>query len=261
MEGKIPINRPDVMLVGQIEFKRCIYFVTKLPHIQKLVKNEDLELDESFSDLIFLKLKSFLLETIWGKELEQFFPKFFKKVSGSGDSLESVTIPSGQVITKFMPKKNEFDLLDKFQVSLSDGLSFTAVLQEEDIIQMLYCNPAFFGAVGREFCIIFDIFYAKAGTEAIAESFYKVMDTQEKDGGQSQNVLTMRTKVDWCLPPLIQCEKSLSAMADLYINGDKALGLKRHFIPVYKGGNRSNRDLSNVIERLSKKSPRWPFLV
>ncbi len=82
MEGKIPINRPDVMLVGQIEFKRCVSFVAKLPHIQKLVKNEDLELDESFSNLIFFKLKSFLLETIWGKELEQFFPKFFQESVG-----------------------------------------------------------------------------------------------------------------------------------------------------------------------------------
>jgi hypothetical protein len=234
--------------------------VAKLPHVQKLVKNEDLELDESFCDLIFWKLKSFLLEIIWGKELEQFFPKCFKKVFGA--SLESITIPSGKEITKFMPEKNGFDLLDKFQVSLSNGHSFTAVLQEEEIIQMLYCNPAFYGAAGREFCIVFDIFYAKAGTEAIAESFYKVMDTQEKDGGQSQDVLTMRTKVDWCLPPLVRCEKALSAMADLYINGDKSLGLKRHFIPIYKdGGNRSNRDLSKVIERLAKKSPRLPFLV
>jgi hypothetical protein len=86
------------------------------------VKNEDLELDESFCDLIFRKLKSFLLEIIWGKELEQFFPKCFKKVSGA--SLESITIPSGKEITKFMPEMNGFDLLDKLQVSLSNRHSF-----------------------------------------------------------------------------------------------------------------------------------------
>ena len=114
----------------------------------------------------------------------------------------------------------------------------------------------------EEFCIIFDIFYAKAGMEAIVESFYKLMATQEKDGGQSQNVLTKRTKVDWCLPSLIQCKKTLSAMADLYINRDKSLGLKRHFVPIYKdGGNQSNRDLSKATEHLAKTSPRLPFLV
>lgn len=70
------------MVVGQNEFKRCVSLVAKRQHVQELVKNEDLELDESFSDLIFWKLKSFLLEVIWGKELEQFFPKCFKKISG-----------------------------------------------------------------------------------------------------------------------------------------------------------------------------------
>ena len=60
------------------------------------------------------------------------------------------------------------------------------------------------------------------------------MDAQEKDGGQSQEVLTMPTKLDWCLPSIIQCEKALSGMAKLYIEGDKSLGLKKHFIPIYK---------------------------
>ena len=48
MEGKIPVKQSDVMLVHQIKFKRCNSFVGKLPHVQELVKNEDLELDESF---------------------------------------------------------------------------------------------------------------------------------------------------------------------------------------------------------------------
>ena len=74
----------------------------------------------------------------------------------------------------------------KFQVTLSDGSASMYVLQEEQVTQMLYSNPTFYEAVGREFCIIYDIFFAKAGTEAIAESFYCVMEAQEKDGRQSQ---------------------------------------------------------------------------
>jgi hypothetical protein len=57
------------------------------------------------------------------------------------------------------------------------------------------------------------------------------MDVQEKDGGQSQEVLAMRTKLDWCLPSIIQCEKALSGMAKLYIEGDKSLGLKNTSFP------------------------------
>jgi hypothetical protein len=33
-----------------------------------------------------------------------------------------------------------------------------------------------------EFCLIFDILYAKSGTEAVAKSFYRVVDKQEMEG-------------------------------------------------------------------------------
>jgi hypothetical protein len=91
-------------------------------------------------------------------------------------------IPRRQFVTTFSVEKDGFDLLDKFRVTLSNGSSSIYVLQDQ-LIQMLYTNPTFYQAVGREFCIIYDIFYAKAGTEASAESFYRVMDAQEKDGG------------------------------------------------------------------------------
>ena len=258
-DDEIPVRKADVMQVGQEEFKRCVSFVAKLPHVERLVKQDDLQLHESFSDVIFWKIKSFLLEIIWGKAFEHFFPKCFKRISE--EKLVPVVIPSAQVITSFTRYNIEFDLLDKFLVTLSDASSFSVVLQEEDIIEMLYCDPAFFEAVGKEFCIIFDIFYAKSGTEAIAESFYRVMETQEKDGGQSHEVLAMRAKVDWCLPPQLQCEGPLSAMADLYIKGDKSLGLQRHFIPIYKQPARTVRDLSKVIERLSSEPPKLTFLL
>ena len=63
--------------------------------------------------------------------------------------------------------------------------------------------------------------YSKAGTEAIAESIYRVMETQEMDGGQSHDVLSLRTKVDWSLPSVLQSEAALDSMIDLYLKGDK----------------------------------------
>lgn len=182
-DGEIPVRKADVMQVGQEEFKKCVSFVAKLPHVERLNKSDDLQLDKSFSDLIFWKIKSFFLEIIWGKAFKHFFPKCFERISEG--KLAPVVISSAQVITSFTSDKNEFDLLDKFLVTLSDASSFTVVLQEEDIIEMLYCDPAFYEAVGKEFCIIFDIFYAKTGTEAIAESFYRVMETQEKECSRS----------------------------------------------------------------------------
>ena len=254
----MPVKKPVFMQVGLEEFRRCVAFASKLPHVEEMTQKENLELDESFAGVIFWKIKAFIIEIIWGKEFERFFPKLFKRVSG--EKLVTTTFPQGQYVTKFAVQNEGFDLLDKFHVDLSDGSSSVYVLQEEEVIRMMYTNPSFYDAVGREFCIIYDIFYAKAGTEAIAESFYRVMDSQEKDGGQSQEVLTMRTKLDWCLPSIIQCENALSGMAKIYIDGDKSLGLKRHFIPVYKDA-RSARDKSLVMERLCKTPARLPFLV
>ena len=59
--------------------------------------------------------------------------------------------------------------------------------------------------------------YANAGTEAIAESFYRVMETQEMDGGQNHKVLVLRSKVDWSLPTVLQCESALDGIADLWV--------------------------------------------
>lgn len=105
--------------------------------------------------------------------------------------------------------------------------------------------------------------YSKAGTEAIAESFSRVMETQEMDGGQSHDVLSLRAKVDWSLPSVLQCEAALDGIADLYINGDKERGLKRHYLPVYKDQRsmRKSSELSKVLARHAEKKARLPFLL
>ena len=36
----------------------------------------------------------------------------------------------------------------------------------------------------------------------------------------------MRAKVDWCFPPVIQCESALAEMTSMYLNGNKERGLK-----------------------------------
>ncbi|CAB4025826.1 Hypothetical predicted protein [Paramuricea clavata] len=63
----------------------------------------------------------------------------------------------------------------------------------------------------------------QTGTEAVTESFYRVVEKQEMDGGQSLEVLSNHAKVDWCFPPILQCERALTETAKIYINGNKTL--------------------------------------
>ena len=90
----------------------------------------------------------------------------------------------------------------------------------------------FYSKVGQQFCIDFDIFYSKTGTEAVAETFYRVVEKQEIDGGQSFSVVGNQAKIDWCFPPIVRCERALNEMANLFVKGGKSVGLKKHHVPV-----------------------------
>ena len=105
--------------------------------------------------------------------------------------------------------------------------------------------------------------YAKTGTEAVAESFYRVVEKQEMDGGQSQSVLSMRAKVDWCFPQAINCESTLPDVASLYIKGNKDLGLKKHHVPVYqdKRSMSGSENYSKVVSRIVHEQVKLPFLM
>lgn len=163
-------------------------------------------------------------------------------------------------VTEFQPYvTKEFTLADVFQVELSNSEKMNVVFQEDPVIKALYTDPGFYTLVGPEFCLVFDIMYAKSGTESVAESFYRVVENQEMDGGQSIEVLAARSKVDWCLPAMIQCKSTLGEMVKLYINGSKKYGLKKHHVPVYRDSR--SQKISKVVDRIKKSTPRLPFLV
>ena len=55
-------------------------------------------------------------------------------------------------------------------------------------------------------CALVDIALSKGGPEAIAESFYNSMQNQQQSGGQKNETLARRTKLNWRLPSLANCE-------------------------------------------------------
>ena len=53
-----------------------------------------------------------------------------------------------------------------FEVELSNEEKMKVFFDEEAQIEALYTDSFFYSAIGPEFCLVFDIFYAKSGTEA-----------------------------------------------------------------------------------------------
>ena len=74
-----------------------------------------------------------------------------------------------------------------------------------------------------ESCILMGIALAKGGPEAIAESFCASMRCQKQPGGQTNENLVRKTKVNWCLLSLVNCESIISEAASIYHKGDEKI--------------------------------------
>ncbi len=207
---KSPVNRNEYARLGASSFLECIRFVSLLPHIKKVIRDEKVELGSAFSQQV-LEIEKHYYTCDMGQHLENLFPIFFKKVMKLqlGDlKLCDITLAKGVSVTSFRKYNDKsFDLVGKYDVKLSDESSMKVVLQDEEVITAIYRNTQFYQSIGQEFCIVFDVMYAKVGTEAPAESHYRVMDNQEMDGGQDLSTLSMRVRIDSYFPTTIQCQR------------------------------------------------------
>jgi hypothetical protein len=71
---------------------------------------------------------------------------------------------------------------------------------------------------------------------------------------------SFRTKLDWSMPPIMQCGRAVKEIAEMFINGDKELFLPKHAIPIL-GDRAKYSQESKVMKRLRTEDPRLPFLL
>ena len=81
--NKQPVNKNDYAKIGRHQFKRVVEFVSVLPHVQEVTKEEDLEFGTELSDVIFRKVKSVIIEVVWGEYFHSLFPLSFENVFSS----------------------------------------------------------------------------------------------------------------------------------------------------------------------------------
>jgi hypothetical protein len=79
--------------------------------------------------------------------------------------------------------------------------SSTVRLQEQQFYRSFYSNKDIYNVATPSSCALLDIVLAKGGPEAIAESFCNCMKAQQQSDGQSNENLTRRTRLSWCLHP------------------------------------------------------------
>ena len=158
------------------EFEQALDLVSRLPFANKL----NLPFCKENGGSVFWKVKKKLVKkklisVIWGDSFQKNFPIFFKWFLVNGEQ-ENSKLKDTNFIKSFKPSdSNEFD----------DNSNIEVAFHEEKVIKSLYTDPKFYINIGQEFCIIYDVMYAKRGTESVVESFYDFIRNQEMDGGQS----------------------------------------------------------------------------
>lgn len=94
------------------------------------------------------------------------------------------------------------------------------------------------------------LYLQKGGPKAIAESYYSCTRAQKQSGGQSNETLSRRTKLNWCLPSLKKCDDIIHESVSLHLKGDDVIrshgrnaflsGYQKHYSvsPESRGSNR-----------------------
>lgn len=213
-DGIHPVNKQAYSVLGAAEFRKCVEFVSQLPHVQE----KNMELSSLLSSAVFWLLKSALMDVVWGKLFSSHFSNFFRQVEKVVEKpgaalrrhvlLGDIAIPFGESTTQVVEFSKSvpttFSLVELFRVQLSGGKTIEVVLQEDAII------------LGWP-CLLFDnACMLKQGLKQLLSLFIVLLKSSpEMEGRQSLDVLASRSKIDWCLPPVMQCDSALTELAQL----------------------------------------------
>ena len=187
--GKLKMKSGEGALeqYGRENFAKFFQYICNLPQVKRLTEEyetEELFFHPSLASAVFHRMKQALKTYLWrddGSHLATWF------------GLPSGKTYSGLSKLEIAGDNTEFSLARSFLVTVKNmRKSLKAHLNEGEVYHTIFTDEALFGAIGIEGCICLDIALAKGGTEAIVESFYSVMTSHKKAGGQANDTLGLR---------------------------------------------------------------------
>ena len=157
-------------------------------------------------------IKKAIMQGIW----KGICPEWFEVVSDN----EVLNKDSVDLAELRYEESTELDL--HFTMVFSNGKVQKVRLQEQWVYQSFY-SKEIYDIAKPPSCALLDIVLAKGGPEAITESFYNSMPNQQQSGGQLNETLAQRTKVNWCLLSLKHCDEIIKEAVALYLCGDDVI--------------------------------------
>ncbi|CAB3982578.1 Hypothetical predicted protein [Paramuricea clavata] len=243
-DGKPCINEGDLEEYGTEGFKAFISHICSITHVKLAIEDGAIDLDPQLSHIVHRKLKQALKDILWqGRET-------MINDSGNLSSMEKV----------LEDHSSQSFVTTRFHMRFTKGEKiYTVQLNEPAVYLSLYTDECVYSKLGKEICLVIDIALAKGGPEAIVESFYSLMKCHKKAGGQNNENLSLRTKLDWSLPGPLQADRMVKEVAPLYLDGNKKKGLKPHWLPVI--GDKCNYKTSKVIDRIENADTKLPYVL
>ena len=230
---------------GVQECKQLLKVVSKMPHIQSV----GMKFDPRLAHKYMRRIKKAMMEAVWNGLCPEWFVVLDEKEPRHDRDATLVEI---------LPEESEgLDAI--FRMAFSDGSVEKVRLNEPRVYESFYANKEFYDIVKAPSCALLDIALAKGGPEAIAESFYNSMRSQQQPGGQSNEALARRTKVNWCLPSLKNCESIIKEGVALYHTGDKQM--PSHRKNTFFSTRAKSYNVSKVVDRVDSEQGRCPFLI
>ena len=131
----------------------------------------------------------------------------------------------------------------------------------EEVVKALYTNELLYAdsAAGQVAMTAFDVGLAMCGPEAIAESFYSVMNAQRQHGGQNRGTLEERTLLDWVILNVLNSEELTRRAFLMYIDGKKDERFSQRRVGNLRKTGKQSYKASKVLTRFANENG-YPFL-
>ena len=211
----------------------------------KHIAESGFDFDQRLAHRYMRQIKDAVSFGIWKIFCDEWFDYNYNGDLKDKDLLKLVEKPSNELECHFI-------------ATFSDIGDITMVLNEKAFYASFYNDPQIYKIAKPEGCALIDIALSKGGPEAIAESFYNSMRSQQIVGGQSNENLVRRTKVNWCLPPIAKCKNIVDEAVKIYHEGDEKI--KPHSYNIFQSARATSYDVSKVIDRVNATKGRCPFL-
>ncbi len=243
---QLEISDGDYDSYGVEECKKIMMSVSRMKHIQE----SGMDFDQRLAHRYMNALKESIFAGIW----KNLCPEWFLDEKNVPLKQADLTLVEFESIESNL--STPFDAT--FKMVFNDGTSKIVRLHEQSVYRSFYKNKDIYSIAKPPACTLLDIVLAKGGPEAIAESYYSTMRSQQQPGGQANETLARRTKLSWCLPSLKQCEDIISDSVSIYQNGDDKI--RPHRRNTFFSSRHASYDVSKVVDRVDSAPGRCPFL-